>query len=76
MSRPVVGLSKELFDTLIQSYCDTLQRNKEKLYEFYKDRTYEMTISFPLRLNEVACMEVNFTKVVYQNETEKIELVK
>ncbi len=60
-------LSKERFDNLIKSYCDTLQRNKDKLYEFYKDRTYEMNITFPIRINEIATMEVHFTKYVYED---------
>lgn len=70
------SLSKEQFNNLIKSYCDTLERNKDKLYEFYKDRTYDMTISFPIKINEVATMEVHFTKYTYEDNVESFNVIK
>ena len=69
-----VGLKKDGFDELIKSYCDTLNRNKDKLFEFYKDRTCDMSIVFPLKINEAATMEIHFTKYTYTDKIEKIEL--
>lgn len=70
------SLSKEQFNNLIKSYCDTLERNKDKLYEFYKDRTCDMTISFPIKVNEVATMEVHFTKYTYEDNVESFNVIK
>ncbi len=70
------GLSKEQFNNLIKSYCDTLERNKDKLYEFYKDRTYDMTISFPMKINEIPTMEVHFTKCAYEDNIESFNIIK
>lgn len=68
------GLSKEEFYNLINAYIETLIRNRDKLYDFYIDRTHELSITFPLRPNEIPTMEVNFTKAVYENEEEIIEI--
>lgn len=68
------GLSKEEFYDLINAYIETLIRNRDKLYDFYIDRTHELSITFPLRPYEIPTMEVNFTKAVYENEKEIIEI--
>ena len=68
------GLSKEEFYDLINAYIETLIKNRDKLYDFYIDRTHELSITFPLRPTEIPTMEVNFTKVVYENEKEIIEI--
>ena len=68
------GLSKEEFYNLINAYVETLIRNRDKLYDFYIDRTHELSITFPLRPNEIPIMEVNCTKIVYENEKEIIKI--
>lgn len=70
----IYGLSKEEFYNLINAYVETLIRNRDNLYNLYTDRTHELSITFPLRPDEIPTMEVNFTKVVYENEKEIIEI--
>ena len=68
------SLSKEEFYNLINAYIETLIRNRDNLYNLYTDRTCELTVSFPLRDSEVPTMEVNCSKIVYENEEEIIEI--
>lgn len=69
------GLSREEFDELIDAYIDTLLRNKDHLYDFYIDKTIDLTISFPLKVGEIPTMEVNCNKIVYEeNDKEIIEI--
>lgn len=68
------GLSREEFYNLINAYIETLIRNRDNLYNLYTDRTYELTVSFPLKPDEVPTMEVNCSKIVYENEKEIIEI--
>ena len=68
------GLSKEEFYNLINAYIETLIRNRDNLYNLYTDRTHELTVSFPLKADEIQTMEVNCEKIVYENEKEIIKI--
>ena len=51
-------------------------RNKDKLWNLYQDRTFELSVKFPFRVDECTSMEINCSKMVYEEIKEKIEIKK
>lgn len=70
-----IGMSKEYFREWILACCDTFMRNEDKLYNIYRDHTTSMDIIFPIRVDEVASMEIVVNKIV-MNEENKIVVIK
>lgn len=70
-----IGMSKEDFREWILACCDTFMRNEDKLYNMYRDHTTSMDIIFPIRVDEVASMEIVVNKTV-MNEENKIVVIK
>lgn len=68
--------SKDDFDKLLKSCCNTMMRNKNKLWNLYQDYTFELSVTFPFRVGEVMSMEINCSKIVYDEKKEKIEIKK
>lgn len=65
---------KNYFNETIQSCIDTLNRNKDKIYELLLDRTSVVNITFNFRPDEVVNMDIRWNKLVYENE--EIENIK
>lgn len=51
-------------------------RNKDKLWNLYQDYTFELSVTFPFRVGEVMSMEINCSKIVYDEKKEKIKIKK
>lgn len=51
-------------------------RNKDKLWNLYQDHTFELSVEFPFRADEYASMEINCSKMVYEEIKENIEIKK
>ena len=72
-----MGMSKDMFREWVIACCDTFVRDIDKLYSLYENGNYStyIDITFPLRVNEVATMEINVNKIV-RNEEEKVVVIK
>ena len=51
-------------------------RNKDKLWGLYQDHTFELSVEFSFRVDECTHMEINCSKMVYEEIKEKIEIKK
>lgn len=69
-------LNEKEFEDVLKSCCETLMRNKDKLWNLYQDYTFELSVTFPFRVGEVMSMEINCSKIVYDEKKEKIEIKK
>lgn len=67
-------LEKDYFDETLQACIDTLNRNKDKIYELMLYQTSEVNITLNFRPDEVVNMDINFNKLVCKNE--EIENIK
>lgn len=68
-------MDKESFREWILACCDTFLREEDKLYALYNKGTIGIDIIFPLRVDEVAKMEIVVNKIVQNNE-EKVLVIK
>lgn len=69
-------LNEKEFEDVLKSCCETLMRNKDKLWNLYQDYTFELSVTFPFRVGEVMSMEINCSKMVYKEIKEKIKIKK
>ena len=59
--------TKEDFERLLKSCCDTIMRNKDKLYDLYCDKTTDLTLCFSFRPDYILTMDISCNKIVYEN---------
>lgn len=57
----------EDFSRMIKACCDTMMRNKDKLYELYCDRTTDLMLCFRFRPDYIMTMDISCDKMVYEN---------
>lgn len=63
-----IKLTKEQFELLIKGCMETLERNKDKLFDMYTSDTKYMDINFRFAPDEVVTMQVNTEHNVKSND--------
>lgn len=59
--------TNEDFERLLKACCDTIMRNKDKLYNLYCDKTTDLMVSFRFRPDYIMTMDISCDKIVYEN---------
>ena len=61
-------MSKTDFHKILEAWCNSLMEYEEELYNLQKYSTCKLSITFPLKVNEVLTMQINCEKLIHGNE--------
>lgn len=61
-------MSKTDFHKILEAWCNSLMEYEEELYNLCKCYTREISITFPLKCDNVLTMQINCEKVIHDNE--------
>lgn len=61
-------MSKTDFHKILETWCNSLMEYEKELYNLCKHSTYDLSVTFPLKVGECLTMKINCEKLIHDNE--------